>query len=298
MYLSMTVPPGRAEGPIESAAGTIRSRPAHSAPGRALVFPVRGALSRIVWEVDLSKWRSLALQGVLAAALLAGCGAIIIRTIPKGSSPPPPAVAHTASLLVDGNSRATFRLLTGTPELKIGMANLGATGKLLSVTAAAGSTVPQLRMTSGSGAAGALVGLSVQNAPAITVILNSAVSWQLDLAGGTKQTVADLRGGQVTGIAVTKGSDVISLLLARPHGSVLVRLAAGASELSLSLPPGVQARVTAGAGAAHITLDGLVHTGVPAGSVFTTPGWTLGAAGFDVDATAGAARITVTTQAS
>jgi hypothetical protein len=255
-------------------------------------------LSRIVWTVNLRKWRSLAVQGVLAAALLAGCTAIVVRTIPKGSSAAPAPVPHSASLPVDGHSRATFQLLTGTPVLKIGMADLGATGKLLSVTAAAGSTVPQLHLTNGSGAAGALVALSVQNAPAITVTLNSAVSWQLDLAGGTTQTVADLRTGQVTAITVTKGSDIIDLRMPKPHSSVLVRLAAGASQLSLTMPSGVQARVTAGAGASHVTLDGLDHAAVHAGSVFTTPGWKLGAAGFDVDATAGAARITVTTQGS
>jgi hypothetical protein len=255
-------------------------------------------LSRIVWSVDLRKWRSLAVQGVLAAALLAGCTAIVVRTIPKGSPAPPAPVPYTASLPVDGASRATFQLLTGTPTLKIGMANLGANGKLLSVTAAAGATVPQLHLTNGSGTAGALASLSVQHAPAITVILNSAVSWQLDLAGGTTHTLADLRTGQVTGIAVTKGSDIIDLRMPKPDGSVLVRLAAGASQFLLSAPSGVQARITAGAGAGHISLDGLDHVGVPAGTVFTTPGWTLGAAGFDVDATAGAARITVTTQAS
>jgi len=31
--------------------------------------------------------------------------------------------------------------------------------------------------------------------------------------------------------------------------------------------------------------------------VFTTPGWAAGAAGFDIDATAGAARVAVTTRA-
>ena len=90
----------------------------------------------------------------------------------------------------------------------------------------------------------------------------------------------------------------LHLTLPRPHGSVPVRLAAGASQFLLSLPEGVPVRLTAAGGAGEITLDGANHVGVAGGSVCTTPGWAPGAAGFDVDATAGAARVTVTTWAS
>jgi hypothetical protein len=51
---------------------------------------------------------------------------------------------------------------------------------------------------------------------------------------------------------------------------------------------------------ANLSASGaLVRVSTPAGgSVFTTPGWAPGATGFDVDATAGAARVTVATGAS
>jgi len=101
----------------------------------------------------------------------------------------------------------------------------------------------------------------------------------------------------VAGITVTKGSDVIDLTLPRPRGSVAVRLTAGASQLLLSLPAGAPVRVNAHAGAGEISLGGRDHAAVPDGSVFTTPGWTPGATGFDIDAAAGAARIAVTTWA-
>jgi hypothetical protein len=77
-----------------------------------------------------------------------------------------------------------------------------------------------------------------------------------------------------------------------------VRLAGGASQFLVSLPSGVQARVTAAGGAGTVSLEGADHIGVAGGSVFTTPGWAAGAAGFDVDATAGAALLTVTARAS
>jgi hypothetical protein len=248
--------------------------------------------------VNPRKWRWLVLEGAVALAVLAACTAIVVRTV-STRSPPPVSPAHTVSLPADGQSRATLRVLTGTPFLEIGTADLGANGALLKVTTAAGSTEPELRMTSGSGtAASALVTLAVKNAPGLTVTLNRAVAWRLDLAGGSTRTIADLRDCRLAGISFTKGSDVVTVQLPMPHGNVPVALAAGASQFTLALPSGVQARVRAAAGAGEVSLDGLAHRSVLAGSVFTTPGWTKAGAGFDIDATAGAARITVTTQAS
>ena len=56
--------------------------------------------------------------------------------------------------------------------------------------------------------------------------------------------------------------------------------------------------MTAVGGAGEVSVEGQEHVGVAGGSVFTTPGWAAGAAGFDVTATAGAAQVTVTTRAS
>jgi hypothetical protein len=234
----------------------------------------------------------------MAVVLIAVCATAVIRTV-SHSNPPPPG-PHAASLPADGHSRATLQVLTGTPVLTIGFANLGPSRTLLRVTTPAGSPPPQLAAVGGNAALPAgngVINVSATDATAVTITLSSAVSWQLNLAGGTTRTVADLRGGQVAGMSITKGSDIIDLTMARPSGSVPVRLAAGASQFLLRLPVGVPARVATTAGAGEVSLDGLNHVGVVAGSVFTTPAWAPGAAGFDVDATAGAAHITVTTWA-
>jgi hypothetical protein len=232
----------------------------------------------------------------MAVVLIGVCATAVVRTV-WHSNPPPPG-RHTASLPADGRSRATLQMLTGTPALTIDFANLGLSGTLLRVTTPAGSPPPQLAAVGGNAALPAgngVINVSAADATAVTITLSSAVSWQLDLAGGTTRTVADLRGGRVAGMSITKGSDIIDLTMARPSGSVQVRLAAGASQFVLRVPVGVPARVTTTAGAGEISLDGLNHLGVAAGSVFTTPAWAPGSAGFDVDATAGAAHITVTT---
>ncbi len=237
----------------------------------------------------------------MAVVLLAACAAVAVRTVPailrsSPSASPASTAPHGASLAIGGRSSATLRVITGTPALTIRMADLGAHGALLRVSTPAASSPPRLRAAGPDGST--VIYVSTKRASAITVTLNAAVSWRLDLASGTTRTVADLRGGQVTGIAVTKGSDVIDLTLPRPRGSVPVRLAAGASQLLLSLPSGVPARVTAAAGAGAISLDGRNHTSVPDGTVLTTPAWAADRDGYDIDATAGAARIAVTTRAS
>lgn len=230
--------------------------------------------------------RSLAVAGTAAVGLLTACS----------SAPPGP---HTATLTgATGHSGATLNVLTGTALLKIGMANFGAGGSLVRVSTPAGGPAPDLRDSTAQPGGSTVVDLSAPGASSVTVTLNTAVSWQLNLGGGTTRTNTDLRAGQVTGIAFTAGSDVISLALPRPHGSVPVRLAGGASQFLASLPSGVQARVTAAGGVGEVSLDGQEHVGVADGSVFTTPGWAAGAAGFDVHATAGAAQVTVTARPS
>ena len=239
----------------------------------------------------------------MAAVLLAVCAVLVVRTISTTSASPSSSSSQSASLSADGRSSATLDVVTGTPVLTIGVANLGGTsGTLLRVSTPGGDPRPQLRTAGGDSTVrsgkNALIYLSATDASAVTVTLNAVVNWRLDFAGGTKRTVADLRGGRVTGIAVTAGSDVIDLTLPRPRGSVPIRLAVGANQFLLSLPSGVPVRVTAASGAGEISLEGRDHTHVTDGSVFTTPGWAARATGFDIDATAGAARVAVTTWAS
>jgi hypothetical protein len=247
----------------------------------------------------MKRW--LVLTGAMAVVPLAACSSssravpspLVAQAATSGIATP-----HTASLAAGERPAAVLDVLTGTAALKIGTADFGAGGALLRVSTPAGDPPPYLRETGGSGTAppgqDTVVGLSAPGASAVTVTLNAAVSWRLVLGGGTTRTSADLRGGQVTGIAFTAGSDVISLALPRPRGSVPVQLAGGSSQFLLSLPGGVPARVTAVGGAGEVALEGQDHVGVAGGSVFTTPGWAPGVPGFDIDATAGAARVAVT----
>lgn len=236
--------------------------------------------------------RSVAAAGmgtVAASLLLAACA--------SSSSPTPDSDTATLTAAV-GQSTATLNVLTGTSVLTIKTASFGAGGSLVTVSTPRGGPAPQLRETNSQSGGSTVVSLSAPGAAQVTVTLNAAVAWQLNLGGGTTRTSADLRGGQVTGIAFTAGSDIISLALPRPHGNVRVQLAGGASKFLLSLPKGVPAQVIAGGGAGEVSLDGHDYVGVGGGAVFSTAGWGTGPAGFEIDATAGAAQVSVTARAS
>ncbi len=104
--------------------------------------------------------------------------------------------------------------------------------------------------------------------------------------------VTDLRGGKVGGLAVTAGSDVLDVRLPRPAGTLPLLLAGGVTQFLLSLPGG-PAQVTVGGGASYVSVDDQNLTGVAGGTVLTPPGWATATSRFDIDATSGFSRLTV-----
>ena len=235
------------------------------------------------WRGWLIRHRVTVAVAIVAAAAGAGGTAL---ALPAPSSP------HVVSLPVAGRTQATLNVTSGTPVLDISVARLP--GTLLRVSTPSGAPVRPVL----SGSRPILLSLAGDSgAPgqqdAVTVVLNAAVVWSLDLAGGTQRTDVDLRGGKVGVVAVTAGSDILDVTLPRPAGTLSFLFAGGASQFRLSLPGGVPARVIAGGGAGYLTVDGQHLTGVAGGTVLATPGWATARSRFDIDATAGVARLTV-----
>jgi len=227
---------------------------------------------------------------VAVAAVAIGGTAAALTTSPSPS--------HAVSLSRDGRVSAALKVAAGTPILEVSVGNLG--GTLLRVSTPDNAPVRPVL----SGASSRVIVLSLAGAArvqgsqrgsgyAVTVVLNSAVSWGLDLAGGTELAKLDLRGGKVAGVAVTAGSDVLDVSLPRPAGTLPLLLAGGVSQFLLSLPGGVPAKVTVGGGASFVSIDDQNLTGVAGGTVLTPPGWDTAASRFDIDATSGFSRLTV-----
>ena len=235
------------------------------------------------WRGWLIRHRVTVAVAIVAAATAAGGTALAL---------PPSSAPHVVSMPLAGRTQATLNVTSGTPVLDISVARLD--GTLLRVSTPAGAPVrpvlsgsrPVLLSLTGAGG-------GPDQEDTVNVVLNSAVVWSIDLAGGTQRTDVDLRGGKVAVIAVTAGSDVLNVTLPRPAGTVSLLFAGGASQFRLSLPGGVPARVIAGGGAGYLTVDGQTRTGVAGGTVVATPGWATASSRFDIDATAGVSRLTV-----
>jgi hypothetical protein len=219
-------------------------------------------------------------------AVVAGGGTALALT---ASAP-----SHVVSMSTAGRTSAALKVTAGTPVLKVSVGKLG--GTLLRVSTPddapvrpvlSGSRLIVLSLTGAAAAPGQGSGYAVK------VVLNSAVTWSLDLAGGTQRTEADLRGGKVGGIAVTAGSDILDVSLPKPAGTLPFLLAGGASQFLLSLPGGVPAQVTVGGGASFVSVDDQNLIGVAGGTVLTPPGWATATSRFDIDATSGFSRLTV-----
>ncbi len=226
---------------------------------------------------------------VVVAAVAAGGTAVALTTSPA---------SHVVSMSTAGRTSAALKITAGTPVLEVSLGKLG--GTLLRVSTPddapvrpvlSGSELILLSLTGAGPASGS--GHGQGSGYAVKVVLNSAVTWSLDLAGGTQYTEVDLRGGKVGGIAVTAGSDVLDVSLPKPAGTLPFLLAAGASQFLLSLPGGVPAQVTVGGGASFVSVDDQNLTGVAGGTVLTPPGWATATSRFDIDATSGFSRLTV-----
>jgi hypothetical protein len=124
--------------------------------------------------------------------------------------------------------------------------------------------------------------------------VSSAVTWQLDFGGGTSQTSVNMTGGHVAGLAFGLGSASVQVALPRLDGTAVLRLEGGASQLAVSVPAGVPARVTAADGAARVALGASAWSGIAAGTVLAQPGWAAAAGRLDIDATSGVSQVTVT----
>ena len=219
-----------------------------------------------------------------------------------------PSSPHVAAMPAGGLTRAELKVTSGTAILDVSVGKLG--GTLLRVSTPDGAPVrpvlsgPGLIVLSlagagpgGPGAAGPAARRQ-DSGYAVKVVLNAAVTWSLDLAGGTQLTTVDMRGGKVAGIAVMAGSDTLDMKLPRPAGTLPLLLAGGVSQFLLSLPAGVPAQVTVGGGASFVSLDGQQLTGIAGGTVVTSPGWAAATSRYDIDATSGFSRLAVSRQAA
>ena len=261
------------------------------------LFPGSPLDLRFTWTAPVT-WLAV-WAGLLA---LAGCSQSLA---PAGAQFPPPASAaspggplvpgppHWVTVARGRAAQAELDVVSGASTVTVDTANLGRA--LLTASTPADSGVrPDL-----------VVGRAVQvfldqtglpGPAALRITLNSGVRWQLVFSGGASQTAVDLSAGRLGSVDFTAGTSLISLQLPDPAGTATIILAGGASQLNVSVPAGVPARLRLDGGASSVILGGRSYTGIAGGTVLTMPGWASAASRYEIDAPAGVSLVWVTSR--
>jgi hypothetical protein len=129
---------------------------------------------------------------------------------------------------------------------------------------------------------------------AVVVELNKDVAWKLRFSGGYTEISVDAgAAARVDAVDVASGVTRVELALPAPHGTTQVRVAGGANDVAVHVPSGPPAKIAIGGGAATVTVDGVSHSGVTAGTAFTPDGWDTATDRYDIAATSGVSTLTV-----
>jgi hypothetical protein len=182
---------------------------------------------------------------------------------------------------------ATFEVADGAPTIRVRTADLG--HDLYRVDAPGAR--PQITEQDGT------VRLSIAGGAAkggpVEIALAADVRWDLRIGGGVDLSTIDLSGARPRSVDLTGGANEIDLTLPKPDGTLTVTMSAGVSRFDVHTAQHVPVRVRIGSGASSVVLDGLSHTGVAAGALFTPDLWAGAVNRIDVDAVAGLSAMTV-----
>ena len=216
-----------------------------------------------------------------------------VEGTPLPSAASGPTTPHLSALNRGALRAATLDVVSGTTKVDIRVADLA--GKLLVATTPAASTqVPVLGLSSPDvvtlqlGSSGAGSGVS-----AVAVVLDASVRWTIDLDGGAREEVVDMRGGHLVLLDLGAGTTCATVTLPARRGTQLVRESGGASELTVTAPPSVSRRVTVSGGAGSVRIGSVTHTGVGSARTFVDVGYLRAPQRLDVELQGGVSAVRI-----
>ena len=181
------------------------------------------------------------------------------------------AKARTVSAPLDNRSKASFELLAGATSVHVTIGELGDDLYRISTPDDAGiRPTPTVRdddvtlqvSKDGDGTGGE-----------IEVVLAAKVRWQLRFSGYAEKQVIDVSGGQVSGIEMVAGAKQVQLTLARPNGTVPLKINGAVDSLVLKSPADNPMRIKLGGGAQTVVAGSRTIKDMAAGSTLTPKGW-------------------------
>jgi hypothetical protein len=180
---------------------------------------------------------------------------------------------RTVSAPLDNRSRASFEMLAATNRVNVTIGELGDDLFRISTPEDAGFLPsPVLRnddlklqvTKDGDGTGGV-----------IDVVLAAKVRWAVRLSGYAEEQMIDLSGGQVSGIEMVGGMRSAQLTLARPDGTVPIKVNGAVEKLVVKSPAGSPVRVKVGGGAKSVRAGNRTIKDVPPGSTLTPKNWAV-----------------------
>jgi DNA-binding MarR family transcriptional regulator len=137
------------------------------------------------------------------------------------------------------------------------------------------------------------LGLFKLHQQAAEVALSTAVPWQIVVRGGASEVVADLVGLDLAGLEIEGGASQVRLNLPEPSGTVRVRIAAGASDVTIRRPPGVAARVRVKGWASALTFDDQTFGDMVTDVRLQSPGYEDAPRRYDIEVSGSASQFTL-----
>ncbi len=127
------------------------------------------------------------------------------------------------------------------------------------------------------------------------VALNPAVPWRIELRNGASDTTADMRGLTLAGLEIRGGASSVTVRLPAPTGTIPVRIAGGASGITINRPPGIEVSIRLKGWAAHLTFDDQTFDAVDTDGRLQSPGYAEATRRYDIEVDGGASDVIVTT---
>lgn len=125
------------------------------------------------------------------------------------------------------------------------------------------------------------------------IALNACIPWDIEVRGGSSRLQSDLRDLRLASFRLEGGAGRLELALPAPRGTVTVVVLGGASNVAISRPAGIPARLRVEGGATNLTF-GRRHIGAAGGDLdLRDRGYERAADRYDVAVTGGANNLNV-----
>lgn len=124
--------------------------------------------------------------------------------------------------------------------------------------------------------------------------LTTAVPWTIEIRRGVSHLSADLRELPLSSFEIAGGVTESELSLPRPRGTATVKIAGGASKVTIKRPRGAAAQVMVRGGASNFAFDAQRLGAVGSATRLATPGWDSAPDRWSIEITGGASELSVT----